>query len=92
MGRGCGQALDLSELLLDVADDVHDVAAEGCRIDRVPAHATLVISAYPRGAAASRLLGFWLAPCMPSRAKVLRAGPAAIAGRAYVLIDHCVEG
>ena len=83
--------LHFVELVLDAADEVSDVWIWDCRIDGVPAHATLVISVYPRGAAASRLLGFRLAPSTPSGAKVLRAELAVIARRAYGLIVH-VDG
>ena len=54
-----------------------------CRVDCVPAHATLVISAYPQGNALGTLQRFRLALCKPSGVKVLHAGPAAIAGHAY---------
>lgn len=80
--------LQCAQLLLDVADDLGHIHCWGCRIDYVAVHVLLAISRYPRGAAPSRLPSFRRAPCMPSGAKVLRARPAVIAGRAYGLIEH----
>ena len=57
-------------------------------LDCVSTHAALVINAYPRIPSPGEVQGFRLAPCKPSRAKVLRAGLAVIARRAYELIGH----
>lgn len=65
-------------------------AGGGCLFDGVSAHATLVISVNPQGCALGSLQRFRLVPCEPPGAKVLRARPAVIAGRAYDWISHCV--
>ena len=80
-------ALDLKQLLLDVAEEVLDTGIFR-RPDCVTAHAALTINAYPRGDASGSLLGFGLGPSRPPGVKVLHARPAVIAGRAYWLIDH----
>ena len=54
-----------------------------CWVNCVPAHATLVINAYPQSSALGSVWGFGLAPPLPSRVKVLHAGLAVIARRAY---------
>ena len=56
------------------------------RVDCVPGHATLMISVYPRASGSSAVWGFRPGPHGPPRAKVLRAEPGAIPGRAYGLI------
>ena len=74
------------QLLLHVGDDLHEVG-DG-RIDCVPVHAALAISAYPRSSAPGTVLGFRRAPSRPPGAKVLRARLAVIARRAYGSIVH----
>ena len=78
-------ALDLKQLLLDVAEEVLDTGVFR-RLDCVTAHAALTINAYPRGDAPASLLGFGLGPSGPPGVEVLHARPAVIAGRAYWLI------
>ena len=90
-GRGLllKSLLQVLKLLLEVADEPqHPRAGLLCRIDCVPVHAALVINAYPRGTAPGTVGGFWLAPPMPSRAKVLRARLPVIGRRAYGLTVH----
>ena len=82
--------LEGAQLLLDVADDLGHIHCWGCRVDHMTAHVLLAISRYPQGAAPSQLPCFRRAPCMPSGAKVLRARPAVIAGRAFGSIAHVV--
>ena len=72
--------------LLHVGDDLHEVG-DG-RVDCVPVHAALAISAYPRSSAPGTVLGFRRAPSRPPGAKVLRARLAVIARRAYGSIVH----
>ena len=79
-GRKWRQTSDVTILFLVV-----------CQIDCVSAHALLAISRYPRGPASGRVWRFRLAPHTPSGAKVLRAGPAVIAGRAYDVMKHWIN-
>ena len=76
------------QVLLQGDDELLRLACVVRRVDCVSAHATLVINVYPRRSAAGSVLGFGLAPSTPPGAKVLRAGLAVIARRAYVLLGH----
>ena len=83
-------ALQCMQLALDGGQDVLDfcVPPWDPPVDGVPGHALPMIGRYPRGGASGSLMGFRLAPITPSGAKVLRAGLAVIARRAYGSIVH----
>jgi hypothetical protein len=78
-------ALDGAQELLDA---LHTLDWVLLPVDCVPGHAAMMIITYPRGSASGTVWGFVPAPHWPSRAKVLRAGPGVIPGRAYVFAFH----
>jgi hypothetical protein len=76
----------VAELLAHVADQVGEVVEVSLRLVCAPVRAPPSIGGYPRGTSSGAGREFRLVSRSPSGAKVLRAKPAVIAGRAYGLI------